>query len=140
MRQWSRRDFPWRCVRCGVTLVELMVVLAVLGLMAGVVGVAFRRTEPPPGPSTLAAAHVQLAAARRDAITTGSSVTITVTLMRPLDADPSDTSGLMPDVGPVKAASRQYRVTAFPDGSILGDPALAIERLTGRPLQSRGRR
>lgn len=89
----------------GTTLVELLVVLAILGVIAGVAGLSFR-AEPKSVP--VDAARAQVAAARREAIRTGRSVTVVV-----------------PAEGQVSVA------TAHADGSVVADSALSIDRFTG---------
>jgi type II secretory pathway pseudopilin PulG len=89
----------------GNTLVELLVVFAILGVVAGVAGLSFRVD---PTPAAVDAAGAQVAAARREAIRTGRSVTVVV--------------------------SRDAHVsvaTAHADGSVIADSALSIDRFTG---------
>ena len=89
----------------GSTLVEFLVVLAILGVVAGVAGLSFRTER------TLVAvdaAGAQVAAARREAIRTGRSVTVVVSRE-----------------GQVSVA------TAHADGSVVADSALSIDRFTG---------
>ncbi len=105
--------------RRGVTLIELLVVLMILGLMAGIVGLSFTRDEPAPDAGTLAAAHDTIAAARRSAIAGGMPVAITVLVNRAGEHD---------------AGPQTYRATALPDGSVIADAALGIDRLSGRPI------
>jgi prepilin-type N-terminal cleavage/methylation domain-containing protein len=93
----------------GNTLLELLVVLAILGIVAGVAGLGFR-TVAPPAPTEEAVARI--AAARREAIRSGKSITISVARD-----------------GHVLAA------TAHPDGSVVADTALGIDRLSGRESQ-----
>ena len=98
--------------RAGVTLVELMVVLAVLGVMAGVVLLAWpperhRQT----GAATLAGDSV--AGLRRRALQSGRPVTGMVTI-RGLTAE----------------------IIAFPDGRIIGAERLGINPLTGEKLNA----
>jgi len=89
----------------GVTLVELLVVLVLLGLVAGVVGLTIHTAKPiTVTDPTLAA----IAAARDSAIRTGRSVTIIL--------DVHDA---------------QHEVTASPDGRVAADTALAIDPLNG---------
>ena len=90
--------------RGGATLVELLVVLAILATAAGLVGVAFRRPIPPV-PTT--ADHI--AAARRSAIATGSPVVVAV-----IESD-------------------SQRVLVLPDGSVVGAEQMQVDRLSGRP-------
>jgi prepilin-type N-terminal cleavage/methylation domain-containing protein len=97
--------------RAGFTLVELMVVLAVLGIMAGVAGLAARSLDDT-GPEVERAAAI--AGARRRALETRRPVPLTV-----------DTGG------------GAARLVALPDGSIHGDTALGLDVLTGRPRARR---
>lgn len=102
--------------RCGLTLLELVVVLAVVGILAGVAAPVLRRA---PAPSAEEAARERVAEVRARAVRGGHSVAALV-----LDAD-----------------GEQRPVLARPDGSVLGAEALGIEPLSGR-LQvggSRGR-
>ena len=97
--------------RAGFTLVELLVVLAILGVMAGVVGLAARRlddTDP------AAARSAAIADARRRALETRRPVTV--------EFRDGDTVRWM---------------TARPDGSVRGDTALGLDPLTGRPRAAR---
>lgn len=94
--------------RLGVTLVELIVVLTILGVVAGVTGLAVRRVAPVHEADARAAA---IGAVRRAAIDSARVVT-------------ADVAG---DTVP-------YRVTAYPDGSVVADRALGIDRLTGAPV------
>lgn len=93
----------------GNTLVELLVVLAILGVVAGVTGLAFR---PVSETSPVDAVAAQVATARRDALRTGRPVTVMVSRG-----------------GDVVAA------TAHPDGRVVADTTLAIDPLTGRQNQ-----
>ena len=91
--------------RAGVTLVELLVVLAVMGIAAGVVGVAIgpRGRTPAPDPAAATAARM-----RREALRTGARVT-----------------------AQVEIRGSVLGVTALPDGSIIADSALHIDRFAG---------
>jgi prepilin-type N-terminal cleavage/methylation domain-containing protein len=95
--------------RTGVTLVELLVALLLLGMMATVVGIAVPRAEPP---STADEISHAISNARRAAIDSGRSVTINLSVHGTLHA-----------------------ATALPDGSIVADTGLGVERLTGRARQ-----
>ena len=97
--------------RAGVTLVELMVVLAILGVMAGVAGLAARSLERTDPESLRAAA---IADARRQALETRRPV--------PLAVEDGDSV---------------RRMIALPDGSVRGDAALGLDPLTGRPRAAR---
>ncbi len=92
--------------QAGVTLVELLVVIALLGIVAGVVGVTWHtatvlRPVPP--------AAARVLAARDSALRTGRAVTIPLT-------------------GPGGAQT----ATALPDGRVLAEPGLGIDPFTGR--------
>ena len=109
--------------RAGVTLVELLVVLAILGVMAGVAGLSFARPVlAVQQPGSLEAALDSIAEVRRMAITRGVSITVTLSI-----------SGSTAGGGD---APWIVRATALPDGSIIADAALGIDRLTGRPVGS----
>lgn len=99
----TRRSRPDQ--RKGVTLIELLVVLVILGLVSSVVGFAPSAMEREPVSDVEAA----IAAARREALGSGSVVTIDVLI-----------------------DGRPRSVTALPDGSLVADPTLAVDRLSGR--------
>lgn len=101
---------PLRC-RSGLTLVELLVTLALIGVVTGVVGLAFRAAPPLPDGSEVQAA---VAAARRQALTARRPVTTSI-----------------------RVAEGVHSVTALPDGSVLVDSLLRVDPLTGRPLDAR---
>ena len=61
--------------RCGVTLVELLVSLAVLGVVLALVSTTLRRTE---SPSTSPDLHAQLRRAQQSAADAGVPVTLTI--------------------------------------------------------------
>jgi prepilin-type N-terminal cleavage/methylation domain-containing protein len=90
----------------GNTLVELLVVLAILGTVAGVTGLRFRRVTEPQRVDTVDA---RIADARREAIRSGKSVTVIVMY-----------------------ADHPMAATAHPDGRVIADTALAIDHLSGR--------
>ena len=92
--------------RDGVTLAELMVVIVMLGVMAGVTAVAFARREPSAAANPTLAA---IAAARAESIGSGKAVLIR------LESD-----------GSLSLA------TAYPDGRVVTDAPVAIDPLTGR--------
>jgi len=91
--------------RRGVTLIELIVVLAILSLMAGVTTLAFRRADMTPRVVPWVSA---IAGARRSAVDSNRTVSLTV-----------------------RVGDNVYAATALPDGSIVADAALGIDRLTG---------
>jgi prepilin-type N-terminal cleavage/methylation domain-containing protein len=103
VRRWVRRQAR---DASGNTLVELLVVLAVLGVLAGVTGLAFRRM---PDRRLLESAEARIAAARRQAIEGGRSVTVTV--IRDGNA---------------------FVATASADGSVVTDTSFGVDRLSGR--------
>jgi len=91
--------------RRAVTLVELLVVLVLLGLMAGVVGLTIH-TAPHTAPDDPVLAVV--GAARNAAIRTAHAVTVTL-----------------------RVDGGEHEATAEPDGEVLADSALQIDPLTG---------
>ncbi|HEX8361680.1 MAG TPA: type II secretion system protein [Longimicrobium sp.] len=96
--------------RSGSTLLELVVALAVLGITAGVAGVALRATDDP-DPAAVRAA--QVSAARRSALEARRAVPF-----------------ILADGGPAGVA--------LPDGRVLlADSALDVDPLTGRPRAAR---
>ena len=94
-----------RSSRSGVTLVELLVVLILLGLMAGIAGIAVSRT---PERAIASSVTARVAQARRAALRDGGAVTLTL-----------------------RIDGRPYDVTAFPNGSVVADSSLNVDRLTG---------
>jgi type II secretory pathway pseudopilin PulG len=101
--------------------VELLVVIVLMGLLAGVVGLTMNST---PGTTALDPVTASVMAARDSALRTGHPVTIHITTER--DA---------------------HHATAFPDGRVLTDAPLGIDALSGsasmantnaRPTPSRG--
>jgi prepilin-type N-terminal cleavage/methylation domain-containing protein len=92
----------------GNTLVELLVVLAVLGIIAGVTGLTFGRAPHRIAPD---AADAIIANARRQALRSGSSVTVTMS-----------------------SGDTLLAATAYPDGRVVADSLLAIDPLSGRAL------
>lgn len=97
--------------RGGFTLVEMLVVLAILGVMAGIVGLA-AGTLDDTDPATVRAARI--AEARRQALTTRRPVVIRL-------ADGDSAGGMV----------------ALPDGSVRADTSLHLDVLTGRPREAR---
>ncbi len=93
--------------RHAVTLVELLVVLVLLGLVAGVVGLTMHTARPPVHTDPIVAA---VEAARDSAIRSGRSVTITL-----------------------QVNGAGHEATAEPDGQVRSDAALDIDPLTGEP-------
>jgi prepilin-type N-terminal cleavage/methylation domain-containing protein len=92
-------------VRYGVTLVELLVVILLLGLLAGVVGLTIGSTQQVPSLDPITAAVVQ---ARDSALRMGHPVTI-----------------------PIAIAGRAHRATAYPDGRVLTNAPIGIDQLSG---------
>ena len=107
-------------------MIELMVVIAIMGVMAAIVGFALVQPGAPPRANSLSAAVHDIADARRTAIRSGAPVTIAVSV----DARPG-VSGIG------SSARTVLRATALPDGSVIADTALGIDRLTGKPQRSR---
>ena len=89
----------------GTTLVELLVVLAILGIMTGIVGLTFAVAGDWGRDEETAAL---ISDARSEALATGRPVTTSV----------------------VRDGAR-HSITAWPDGRVFADPSLAIDPLTG---------
>jgi prepilin-type N-terminal cleavage/methylation domain-containing protein len=96
--------------RRGVTLIELVVTLAILGIIAGVTVLAVHRIDPPRSddPRTIFA----------------DSLRVVLASGRPAKVR------VHTDSGPASGAVR-------PDGSIVADSVLDIELLTGAPNRAR---
>lgn len=94
--------------RTGNTLVELLAVLAVLGVIAGITGLSFRRVA---GPAVANEAVTRIADARRQAIRSGRSISVIVSM-----------------------GGETMAATAHPDGRVVADTALGIDLLSGRRL------
>lgn len=89
-----------------MTLIELMIALALLGILTGVVGLAAggaRSVRTADGPTA------KLAEARREALRRGRAVSITVMV-----------------------SGGSYSATAFPDGSVAADSVFLADHLTGK--------
>ena len=96
--------------RRGVTLVELLVVLAVTGIILALAAAA-------PRPSMRTAPGMlrdEVRQARARALRTGTSVTISITI-----------------------GGHAQSLTALPDGSVLADSLIPVERLSGRSADAR---
>jgi prepilin-type N-terminal cleavage/methylation domain-containing protein len=94
----------------GVTLVELLVVLCVLGVVASVAVLAVRQFDRPAPDDP----RIILAESLRVAVDTPRTIVVRV----------------VHDGRPLSATIR-------PDGSVVGDSALAVDRFTGRPPRAR---
>ncbi|MBA2684458.1 MAG: prepilin-type N-terminal cleavage/methylation domain-containing protein [Gemmatimonadaceae bacterium] len=92
--------------RAGVTLLELILALAILGLMSAIVGLSAPRTLVMPASARGVAAVMRW---RDSAIRSGHRVR-----------------------GDVSTFPRLLEVTAFPDGRVLADSELRIDPLSGR--------
>lgn len=93
--------------RGGLTLLELLVVITILGVAAGTTAVAMRReTRTPSGDSDIAA---DLRSARAHAVASGRRVTVVH-----------------------RTAGGEMSVTALPDGRVLSENASAVDPLSGR--------
>lgn len=93
----------------GATLVELMVALAVLGVVALLAGPAFR--PEPGGEPDRSAEYTALVKARLDAVSSGTTTRVRI-------ARGKDT----------------LVVTLLPDGRVLGFGLVELNALTGRPV------
>lgn len=96
----------------GVTLVELLVVIVLLGMMAGVVGLAWHPGgwETTPSASGEADTGHIIAAARRRALESGVPTTAVVT-----------------------EGDRRIKVLALPDGRVVDAERFGIDPLSGLP-------
>jgi prepilin-type N-terminal cleavage/methylation domain-containing protein len=92
----------------GVTLLELLVVLAILGVMAGLVGLTWRPDQWTGRPPELGSVAASIAAARHQALRTGRPVTLSVA--GGLDSVP---------------------IIALPDGRVIGAERLGVDPLSG---------
>ena len=95
----------------GVTLVELLVVIVVLGAMAGFAGLAWQPLSRASANSTDVSA---IQAARRRSLDSGVPVTTEVI-----------------------AGHQTMKVTTLPDGRVLGGEAVGFDPLTGAPAVER---
>lgn len=91
-------------MRSGVTLVELLVVLAILAITSSLASVALRRADSVRDTD----AGDQVLALRRDAIAAGRSITRVV-----------------------RRDSATFIVTALADGRVVADSALGVDPSTG---------
>lgn len=98
--------------RAGVTLIELIVVLAVLSIMAGVVGFAVRPMGAESAGNDLEDAVARM---RRRALASGKAADTTI-----------ERNGAI------------LTIRALPDGRVLADTSVGVDPLTGR-LRARSR-
>lgn len=108
-----RRHERCATARRAFTILEALVVLAILGIVALVVGLAAPALDDS-AVGSLQAAQEMVLDARRRAVKEGVAVRLTVGL--------HDSAG---------GRWTTYAVTALPDGGVIGDPALGVSRLTG---------
>jgi len=94
----------------GVTFDELLVVLAVLGVMASMAGLAWQTGRWDPVQDSRA----PLAAARRRALESGAAVQVTLTV-----------------------GGQVVQVMAFPDGRVIGAEGLGVNPLTGERIDGK---
>jgi hypothetical protein len=92
---------------CGATVLELIVTVAIIGVTASIAALAARRAPPPDpaNPATIIADTLERVLA------TGMPVTLTFNVH-----------------------ARPVVATVNPDGTIVADSALVIERLSGRMI------
>lgn len=93
--------------RHGLTLIELIVVLAIIGIMAGVVGLALHTAKPVAASDPV---RDEIIAAIDSAARIGRRVTITI-----------------------RSGAGLAHATAYPDGRVVADSALSIDAMTGDP-------
>lgn len=92
--------------RNGMTLVELIVVLALLGILASIAALEFPR---PPSPDERKLVAAEISALRARAVGTRDA---------------------QHDM--VRMEGKAYLVSVLPDGSVITDSVLAMNRFTGR--------
>ena len=113
--------------RAGVTLIELVVALAIVGISSAVVLLEWKRTQVDDDAESRSFATL-IADARRRAITTGRTQQLSIRLSSDgvvLAADDSRTGSVL-------------RSLAFhADGSVVAAPALGMDRIAGQ-LRSTG--
>ena len=97
-----------RAARRGVTVLELIVSVAIIGVMASVTTLVVHRAAPPDPtlPATIIADTLE------HVLTTGAPVTLTFNVN-----------------------ARPAAATINPDGTIVADSALLVDRLTGRVIR-----
>lgn len=115
--------------RRGVTLVELLVVLVILGLSTSVVMLAWRQDVAPS--AEMGELRRRIGEARRRAISSGRPQRLTFLLSR---------NGALTTPDQTDSDAAPYTVTALPDGGVLADYDLRFDRLLGTPLESAGAR
>jgi prepilin-type N-terminal cleavage/methylation domain-containing protein len=91
--------------RRGTTLIEMLVTVVLIGILASVATPALRRVAMPP----VSDAFTAIAESLDVAIASGRTITL-----------------------PLSVESRPAFATVGPDGSVVADSALHIDRLTGR--------
>src|SRR5579885_1327983 len=97
-------------VPCGMTLIELLITLALLGIVSLVVTVAVRRIDRPRDDDPQ---HV-LAESLRGAVTRNRETTVRMTI-----------------------AGHVVTAIAHADGSVTADSAFRFDQLSGRPVHAR---
>ena len=103
--------------RSGVTLAELLVVIVILGVIAGIAVQGFASAPHTADSEARATIERELRAARSTALRTRRPVVVRI----------ADGAGTM-------------SATALPDGSVIGDALLSRDRLTGTRRDSIARR
>lgn len=106
-------------------MIELLIVLVILGVVAGVVLPAWSRGHL--SPTEDGELQRTVAVLRRAAITSGRPQRVDLRL-RP------DHTVLPP--GELNGDAAAYSITALPDGSVLSDSVLRINRVLGTPLDT----
>lgn len=107
--------------RAGVTLIELVVALAIVGVSSGVVLLAWRSNEPEEDAENHSFAEL-IANTRRRAITSGRTQQVSFRIA-------SDGSVLETD--DLHAGSSLHAMAVYPDGSVVAAPGLRVDRVAG---------
>lgn len=114
--------------RAGVTLIELVVALAIVGVSSGVVLLAWRSDGSAGDAGTHSVAEL-LASTRQRAITSGRLQQVSFRVAR---------DGRVLESDDVEVGSSLHAMAVRPDGSVIASAVLRVDRVTGhlRSLQS----
>lgn len=108
--------------RDGVTLLELVVALAIIGMGSAVAMLAWRAQDSSALEADAAVARL-VSDARQQAITSGRVQRVAFRLTP---------GGEVLDVNELAAGSVEHRLVAFPDGAVIADSSLRLDQLGSR--------